>query len=45
MIVESVVSCIVFVDGDAMGEGVGTNRLDEAVSVVRLRSSYTPARS
>jgi len=39
VIVESVVSWIVFVEGDAIGDGVGTKRLEEAVSVVRLRSS------
>lgn len=36
VIVESVVN---FVEGDAMGDGVGTKRLDDAVSVVMLRSS------
>lgn len=36
VIVESVVS---LVEGDAIGDGVGTKRLDEAVSVVMLRSS------
>lgn len=38
-IVDNVDSCSLLAQGEAVGEGVGTNNEDEPVSVVRLRSS------
>lgn len=38
-IVDNVDSCSLLAQGEAVGDGVGTNIDDEPVSVVKLRSS------